>query len=56
MTSKNLSSVIAMIELWAMPEYKVGWAFYLGETVSRPRLSKCPSILLIGRSVCHGEP
>lgn len=56
MTSKNLSSVIAMIELWAMPEYKVGWAVYLGETVSRPRVSKCPSILLSGQSVCCREP
>lgn len=48
MTSKNLSSVIARIELWPMPEYKIGWAVYLGEMVSRPRVSKCPSILLIG--------
>lgn len=53
MTSKNLSSVFVMTELWAMPEYKVGWAVYLGEMVSRPQVSKCPSILLIGQSVCR---
>lgn len=55
MTSKNLSSVFVMTELWAMPEYKVGWAVYLGEMVSRPQVSKCPSILLIGQSVCHRD-